>query len=62
MASKKILRIGVQKTPIQKIYEMSVGSDTINVGFLDNFIGCKYLWYLIKAKNTQQSTTVTMPS
>ena len=34
MVSKKILRMGVQKTPIQKTYEMSVGSDTINVDFL----------------------------
>ena len=34
MVSKKILRMGVQKTPIQKTYEMSVGSDIINVDFL----------------------------
>ena len=34
MVSKKILRMGVQKTPIQKTYEMSLGSDTINVDFL----------------------------
>ena len=33
MASKKILRMGFQKTPIQKTYEMSVGSDSINVDF-----------------------------
>ena len=26
--------MGVQKTPIQKTYKMSVGSDTINVDFL----------------------------
>ena len=26
--------MGVQKAPIQKTYEMSVGSDTINVDFL----------------------------
>ena len=26
--------MGVQKTPIQKTYEISVGSDTINVDFL----------------------------
>ena len=34
MVSNKILRIGVQKTPIQKTYEISVGSDSINVDFL----------------------------
>ena len=33
MISKKILRMGVQKTPLQKPYEMSVGSDSINVEF-----------------------------
>ena len=34
MVSKKILRMGVQKTPIQKIYEISTGSDSININFL----------------------------
>ena len=34
MVSKKILRMGVQKTPIQKTYEISAGSDSINVDFL----------------------------
>ena len=34
MISKKVLRMGVQKTPIHKTYEISVGSDTINVDFL----------------------------
>ena len=32
--SKKILRMGVQKTPIQKTYEISTGSDSININFL----------------------------
>ena len=34
MVSKKILRMGVQKTPIQKTYEISTGSDSININFL----------------------------
>ena len=34
MISKKILRMGVQKTPIQKTYEVAVGSDSINIDFL----------------------------
>ena len=34
MVSKKILRLGVQKTPIQKTYEISAGSDSVNVDFL----------------------------
>ena len=34
MVSKKVLRMGVQKTPIQKKYEMSVGCDSIAINFL----------------------------
>ena len=33
MVSKKVLRMGVQERPIQKTYEMYIGSDTINVDF-----------------------------
>ena len=34
MVSKKILRIGAQKIPIQKTYEINVGTDSINIDFL----------------------------
>ena len=34
MVSKKILRMGAQKTPIQKTYEIQKGSDTLNIEFL----------------------------
>ena len=34
MVSKKILRMGVQKAPIQKPYEIQKGSDSLNVEFL----------------------------
>ena len=34
MVSKKILHIGVQKTPIQKTYEIAAGSDAINIVLL----------------------------
>ena len=34
MVSKKILRMGAQKTPIQKTYETNTGSDSLNVEFL----------------------------
>ena len=34
MVSKKILRMGMQKKPIQKTYKISIGSDLVNVGFL----------------------------
>ena len=32
--SKKIIRMGTHKTPIQKRYEIKKGSDTLNVEFL----------------------------
>ena len=35
MVSKKILRMGAQKTPIQKTYEIQKGSDSLNVDFLE---------------------------
>ena len=34
MVSKKIIRMGVQKTPVQKTYEIKQGSDSLNVEFL----------------------------
>ena len=34
MVSEKILRMGVQKTPIQKTNEIAVGSNSINIDFL----------------------------
>ena len=34
MVSKKILRMGAQKTPIQKTYEIKKGSDSLNIEFL----------------------------
>ena len=33
MVSKKILRMGAQKTPIQKTYEIQKGSDSLNIEF-----------------------------
>ena len=34
MASKKIIRVGTQKTPLQKTYEINVGQDSIDTDFL----------------------------
>ena len=34
MVSKKILRMGAQKTPLQKTYKISKGQDSLNVEFL----------------------------
>ena len=35
MVSKKIIRMGTQKTPLQKTYVTSTGQDSINIDFLD---------------------------
>ena len=34
MVSKKILRMGAQKTPMKKTYEINVGQDTLDIDFL----------------------------
>ena len=34
MVSKKILRMGTQKTPLQKTYEINVGQDFLDIDFL----------------------------
>ena len=34
IVSKKILRMGTQKSPKQKTYEINVGADTIEIDFL----------------------------
>ena len=34
MVSKKILRMGAQKTPTQKAYEINVGQDSLDIDFL----------------------------
>ena len=34
MVSKKIIRMGTQKTPLQKTYEINVGQESIDIDFL----------------------------
>ena len=34
MVSKKIIRMGTQKTPLQKTYEINIGQDSIDIDFL----------------------------
>ena len=34
MVSKKVLRMGTQKTPLQKTYEINVGKDSLDIDFL----------------------------
>ena len=58
MVSKKKLRIGVQKTPIQKTYEMSIGSDTINVDFLGPNRQFDWLEISLVFDKTDKPTTI----
>ena len=34
MVSKKVLRMGTQKAPLQKTYEINVGKDSLDIDFL----------------------------
>ena len=46
MVSKRILRMGAQKIPTQKTYEINVDQDSLNIDFLgeiDNLAGYDYL-------------------
>ena len=57
MASKKILRMGAQKTPLQKSYEISTGTDSLNVEFLGSNRQFDWLEILIvPGKSDKQST------
>ena len=57
MASKRILRMGAQKTPLQKSYEISTGTDSLNVEFLGSNRQFDWLEILIvPGKSDKQST------
>ena len=63
MISKKILHMCAQNTPLQKTYEMPVGSDSINVEFfgLNRQFDCsKFLFFTTEVINTRQYMTATM--
>ena len=57
MVSKKIIRMGAQKTPIQKTYEIKQGSDSLNVEFLG--ANRQFGWLeisIVNDKNDKHST------
>ena len=57
MVSKKILRMGVQKTPTQKTYEISIGSDSISSDFLGS--NRQFYWLetsLVYSKSDKHTT------
>ena len=58
MVSKKVLRMGVQKTPIQKTYEIAVGQDSINVEFLGS--NRQFDWIEISIVPDQRETHTTI--
>ena len=52
MVSKKILRMGAQKKPIQKTYEINVGQDSLNIDFLDS--NRQFDWIELSCNNIRQ--------
>ena len=58
MVSKKIIRMGAQKTPIQKTYEIKQGSDSLNVEFLGANRQFDWLEILIVNDKSDKHTTV----
>ena len=57
MVSKKIIRMGAQKTPIQKTYEIKKGSDSLNIEFLG--ANRQFDWIEISIVNDQSDKHTT---
>ena len=58
MVSKKILRMGAQKTPLQKTYEISKGQDSLNVEFLGSNRQFDWLEISIVSDKSDKHTTI----
>ena len=58
MVSKKILRMGAQKTPRQKTYEIQTGSDTLNVEFLGSNRQFDWIEISIVPDKSDKHTTI----
>ena len=58
MVSKNILRMGTQKTTIQKAYEIAVGQDSLNVEFLGS--NRQFDWIEISIVPDQRETHTTI--
>ena len=58
MVSKKIIRMGAQKTPIQKNYEIKEGSDSLNVEFLG--VNKQFDWLEISIVNDKSDKHSTV--
>ena len=60
MVPKKILRMGAQKTPIQKTYEIQKGSDSLNVEFLGANRQFDWIEISIVPDKNHKHTTITI--
>ena len=58
MVFKKALRMGVQKTSIQKTYEISTGSDSININFLGSNRQFDWLEISLVYDKSKKHTTI----
>ena len=58
MVLKKILRMGAQKTLLQKTYEISTGTDSLNVEFLDSNRQFDWLEISIVPDKSNKQTTI----
>ena len=58
MVSKKILRMGAQKNPLQKTYEISTGTDSLNVEFLGSNRQFDWLAISIVPDKNKKHTTI----
>ena len=58
MVSKKILKMGAQKTPLQKIYKISTGSNSLNVEFLGSNRQFEWVEISIVLDKSEKHTTI----
>ena len=58
MVSKKILRMGAQKTPIQKTYEINIGQASINIDLLGAKIQFDWLEMSLIFDKSDKDTTI----
>ena len=58
MVPKKILRMGAQKTPLQKTYEIGAGTDSLNVEFLGSNRQFDWLEISIVPDKSDKYTTI----
>ena len=58
MVSKKILKMGAQKTPLQKTYKTSKGQDSLNIEFLGSNRQFDWLEISIVSDQSDKQTTI----